>query len=60
MLAEELGLLGQLVTAATGWHNQAATLNVSINQMNITMPDGGVVVMYWDTAKNEWNLGIGV
>lgn len=48
MLGRHTDELAQLVTAATGWRDTAATKGVDLFQIDANMPDGRPVVLKWD------------
>lgn len=56
MQSSNLGVLNDLVTAATGWHAAGVSVGVTIKQIQATMPDGTTATLYWDTEHNDWNI----
>lgn len=56
MLSEDMPVLQQLIDAAVLWQASAVSVNVKLSQLNATMPDGSMVVLYWDDAHSQWNV----
>ena len=56
MRGKDTDTLKALVTAASGWRTAAAGQNVTLFQLNATMPDGRAIVLFWSEADNDWTV----
>lgn len=56
MLSEDMPVLQQLIDAGVLWQTAAISVNVKLTQINATMPDGSMVVIYWSDEHSQWNV----
>jgi hypothetical protein len=56
MLASNVDELVLLITAANGWRTAGISAGVTISQLNASFNNGGMVVLRWDDAANEWAI----
>jgi hypothetical protein len=54
MRSTNMDELALLIAAANDWHAAGLTVNVLINQINSTMPDGTSIVLSWSDEFGEW------
>lgn len=56
MLGQNADELAAWVTAISGWRTQANSVNISLDTVQLTLPDGSPLRLDWVTDINDWRI----
>jgi hypothetical protein len=58
MKVEGLSVLAAAIPRITDWRTEAIAAGINLDQVNLTLGDGSVVVLVWDNVDGGWTISI--